>query len=219
MDKKLFADSFSKSLDENFPKYSKYFDFDLRVFCEFNTIIFEINKCQILGFDRATITLTNNLLERLLKLALINNETGIEPIEIEKWNSVFEEPNRKYTSIPLGNSIEKCKKFGLISESEKEFLFNIIRQLMRNGFSHADSSKILADLPDDSKMYQGSFSNPNEIKEVRLNQKVIPFMQAIQMENFAKANANQYFDFVFSLIFKIENRLIEKFKNPACNNV
>jgi len=43
---------------------------------------------------------------------------------------------------------------------------------MRNGFSHADSSKILADLPDDSKMFKGSFSNPNEkLTEINVNQK------------------------------------------------
>ena len=84
---------------------------------------------------------------------------------------------------------------------------------MRNGFSHADSSKILADFPDDSKMFQGSFSNPNEkLKEVNVNQKIIPTFQAIQMENFAKDNSKTYFDFVFHLIFRIEKRLIEKLK-------
>ncbi len=215
MNKELFADSFSKSLNENFPKYSKYFDFDLQVFCELNTLIFEINKCQLLEFHRATITLTNHLLERLLKLALIYNETGISAIETQKWNSTFAEPNKRYSSISLGNSIEINKKLGLISNSEKEFLFNVIRELMRNGFSHADSSKILEDLPDDSEMYQVSFSNPNDIKKVNINQKVIPFMQEIQMENFAKASSNQYFDFVFNLIFRIENRLTEKFEKTS----
>ncbi len=43
---------------------------------------------------------------------------------------------------------------------------------MRNGFSHADSSKILSDLPDETKMFQGSLTNPNEdLKEVSVNQK------------------------------------------------
>lgn len=215
MDKNLFADSFLKSLNENFPKYSKYFDFDLQVFCELNTLLFEINKCQLLEFHRATITLTNHLLEKLLKLALIYNETGIGSIEVENWNSTFEEPNRKYSTIDLGNSIEKSKKLGLITSSEKEFLFNVIRVLMRNGFSHADSSEILKDFPEESKMYQGTISNPNEIKEVILNQKIIPFMQEVQMENFAKASSNLYFDFVFNLIFRIEKRLTEKFKKTS----
>lgn len=213
MEKEIFEKSFIEKLNKNFPDLAKYFDFNLEIFCEFNTLIFEINKCLILEFHRASITLTNNLLERLLKLALINNSIGIRSIPIEQWNDVFNEPNRKYSSISLGNSIEMCKKNGLLSENEKTFLFDIIRELMRNGFSHADSSKILSDLPDESKMYQGSLTNPNEeLKEVSVNQKVIPTFQAIQMEYFAEENAKPYFDFIFNLIFRIEKRLIEKLK-------
>ncbi|SEL53585.1 hypothetical protein SAMN04487910_2748 [Aquimarina amphilecti] len=213
MEKEIFEKSFIEKLNNNFPVFAKYFDFNLKVFCEFNTLIFEINKCLILELNRASITLTNNLLERLLKLALINNETGIGPLPIEKWNDVFSEPNKKYGSIPLGNSIEKCKKLELITTDEKTFLFDTIRQLMRNGFSHADSSKILSDLPDESKMFQGSLINPNEdLKEVRVNQKIIPTFQALQMERFANENAKPYFDFVFKLIFRIEKRLLEKQK-------
>lgn len=211
MEKKVFRESFIKKLDENFPAQSKYFEFNLHVFCEFNTLIFEINKCIILELNRATITLTNHLLERLLKLALIKNETGIDPIPIENWNEIFEEPNRKYNSIPLGNSIELCKKFELITDIEKEYLFTTIRELMRNGFSHSDSSKILKDLPDDSVMYEGDISNPEkELKEVKINQKIMPVFQALQMQNFANENAKSYFDYVFDLIFRIEQRLIHK---------
>jgi len=213
MEKEVFEKSFVEKLNKNFTEFAKYFDFRLKVFCEFNTLIFEINKCLILELNRASITLTNNLLERLLKLALINNETGIGPIPIEKWNDVFSGPNEKYGSIPLGNSIEKCKKLELITAEEKTFLFDTIRELMRNGFSHADSSKILSDLPDESKMLQGSLTNPNEaLKEVSVNQKIIPTFQALQMENFAKENAKPYFDFVFNLIFRMEERLAEKLK-------
>ncbi|SFW36676.1 hypothetical protein [Cellulophaga fucicola] len=213
MEKEIFENSFIDKLNNNFPVFAKYFDFNLKVFCEFNTLIFEINKCLILELDRASITLTNNLLERLLKLALINNETGIGPLPFEKWNDVFSGPNEKYGSIPLGNSIEKCKKLELITAEEKTFLFDTIRELMRNGFSHADSSKILSDLPDETKMFQGSFTNPNEdLKEVSVNQKITPTFQALQMESFAKENAKPYFDFVFNLIFRMEERLIKKFE-------
>jgi hypothetical protein len=213
MNKEVFEKSFTEKLDKNFPELSKYFDFNLEIFCEFNTQIFEINKCLLLEFDRAAITLTNNLLERLLKLALINNEAGIDPIPIENLNKAFYETNKKYGSIDLASSIERCKKFELISDKEKTFMFDTIRVLMRNGFSHSDSSKILSNLPDDSKMFQGDFSNPNrELKEVSINQKIIPTFQAIQMENFAKDNAKIYFAFVFHLIFRIEKRLIEKLK-------
>ena len=213
MNKEVFEKGFKEKIDKNFLELSKYYNFNLEVFCEFNTLIFEVNNCLLLELNRAAITLTNHLLERLLKLALINNETGINPIELQKWNEVFQEPNEKHGKIDLANSIEKCKKFKLISQKEKNFLFNTIRVLMRNGFSHADSSDILASLPDDSKMFQGSLLNPDEkLKEISVNQKIIPTFQAIQMENFATNNAKTYFDFVFYLIFRIEKRLIEKLK-------
>ncbi|MBA4240613.1 MAG: hypothetical protein C0448_07800 [Sphingobacteriaceae bacterium] len=212
MEKELFEKAFIENLDKNFQNRSKYFDFDFYVFGELGGSVFEINKCLILEFYRASITLTNNLLERLLKLALIYDEAGIGPKPVEDWGTIFEEPNKKYSSIPLGNSIEKCMKLDLITENEKIFLFDTIRELMRNGFSHADSTKILNGIPDETAMFQGSFSNPTEVKQITVNQKVVPFIQAIHIENFAKENAANYFDYVFELIKKIDKRLIDKQK-------
>jgi hypothetical protein len=83
---------------------------------------------------------------------------------------------------------------------------------MRNGFSHADSSKILANLSDDTKGFEASILNPTVIKEVSINPKVIPCLQELNMANFAKASAKNYFDFVFRLISRIEKRIIEKQK-------
>lgn len=210
MEKELFEKAFIDSLNKNFQSLSKYFDFEFYVFSELGGTVFEVNKCLILEFYRSSITLTNNLLERLLKLSLIYQEAGIGPKPVEDLASTFEESNRKYSLISLGNSIEKCKKFELITENEKVFLFDTIRELMRNGFSHADSTKILNGLPDETIMFQSSFLNPTEIRPVTLNQKIIPFMQAIHIENFAKENAVIYFDYVYELIKKIDQRLIDR---------
>lgn len=207
-----FKKDFSEKLENNFSEFETYFDTRIEIFFELETLIYEINKCLILEFYRASITLTNHLVERLLKLALIYNETGIGPIPFDQWNSIYEGPNRKYGSIDLGNSIEKCKKLELISDKEKVILFDTIRGLMRNGFSHSDSSKILSHLPDNSKAFEGSLLNPTDIKEVSLNQKIIPCLQEVQMENFAKATAKNYFDFIFRLISLIEKRITERHK-------
>lgn len=210
MEKELFEKAFIDNLKKNFQSRSKYFDFEFYVFSELGGTVFEINKCIMLEFYRASITLTNNLLERLLKLSLIYEEAGIGPKPVEDWVATFEEPNKKYSSIPLGNSIEKCRKVNLITANEKEILFDTIRELMRNGFSHADSAKILNGIPSETKMFQGSFSTPTKIKPVTMNQKIIPFMQAIHIENFAKENAANYFDYIFELIKKIDQRLIDR---------
>lgn len=203
--------NFTECLDENFSSFSKYFEFRTKVFRfrELEPLIFQVNKCLILELHSASITLTNHILERLLKLGLIYFEAGIGAIPIEKWNAIFEEPNRKYSKISLGNSIELLRKFKLITIQEKEFLFDIIRNLMRNEFSHSDPSKILAGLPDETVAFHGNLSGQSGINQISLNQKVIPFIQAEHIEIFAKENSSFYFDYVFILIDKIENRLIE----------
>lgn len=217
MEKELFEKAFHDSLNKNFNGRSKYFDFDFYVFSELGTIIFEINKCLILELHRASITLTNNLLERLPKLALIYNEAGIGPKPADQWGSIFDVPNIKYSSIALGNSIEKCRTLELITEDEKTFLFDTIRDLMRNGFAHADSTKILSGIPAETVMFQGSFSNPSEITPITVKQIAVPFIQAIHIENFAKANAAFYFDFVCNLIKKMDQTFRKKSKRRLTN--
>ena len=154
LEKEDFLNSFIESLNKNFERRSKYFNsFNYEQFTELNSLVIEINKCLILELFRATITLTNHYLERLLKLALIYNESGIGQFSVKDWDEIFNEPCEKYDSKSLGNSIELCKKEGLINEDEKEFLFFKIKEFMRNGFSHADSSKILAGLPEKSTFF------------------------------------------------------------------
>ncbi len=214
MEQIVFEKNFAECLEKNFAKFSKYLEFKTKVFRfrELEPLIFQVHKCLILELHSASITLTNHILERLLKIGLIYNEAGTRPIPVEKWNAIFGEPNRKYSDIPLGNSIELCKKHELITSQEKLFLFDIIREFMRNGFSHADPSKIFAGLPDETVAFHGNFSGNGEINQINLNQKDIPFFQEEQMENFAKENSSIYFDYVFELIDKIENRLIGKQK-------
>ena len=74
MDKKIFEKNFIECLNKNFDIFNKYFDYKYSIFFELSTQIFQITKCLILEMDFAAITLTNNLLERLLKNALIYNQ-------------------------------------------------------------------------------------------------------------------------------------------------
>jgi hypothetical protein len=211
MEKAVFEKAFIDSLNKNFEQHAKYFDYAFYTYPELGTTIFEINKCLILEFYRASITLTNNLLERVLKLGLIYNEAGLGPKPVEKWAQIFSGPNEKYGSISLANSIEKCKKELLITDKEKAVLFDTIRELMRNGFSHADASKIMKGLPDEMTLYQASLDNPTDVQPVAVNQKVIPIFQNLQMDGFAKANAFNYFKYVFHLMKNIDEKLKTKF--------
>lgn len=211
-DRKIFEKHFSESLDKNFSPYLKYLDYKYKVFHELNTSFFEITKCLILGFHKASITLTNHTLERLLKLTLIKNEIGLKPIPIEQWNSVFDEPNRRFGSFDMSKTINLCHSVELINIEEKEILDTFIRKLIRNGFSHGDPKLILNDLPDESIGLVGSLKRPEIFKEVKLNYKIIPALQSAQIDNIAKEYSHQYFVFVFELMVEIEDRLKNKEK-------
>src|SRR5258706_3208394 len=192
MDKGIFEKAFVDSLNENFEKHSKYFDFEFYALTDLGTIIFEVNKCLILKLDKAAITLTNHLLERALKLALIFNETGVGPVPVENWTEIFSGPSKKYNINNLGSSIEQCKKAGLLTQDEKDHLFDTIRVLMRNGFSHADPSEIMKNLPDETPVFVGRLDKPGDIQKVNLDPKVIPTFQSITMDNFAKDISFRY---------------------------
>jgi hypothetical protein len=101
MEKDVFQKAFTEQLDKNFQEYVKYFDFEYKHFFGFSTVLFQVTKCLILELHFAVITLTNHILERLLKEALISKAVGIKPIPTEQWNDVFEGPSKKYSSISL----------------------------------------------------------------------------------------------------------------------
>ena len=207
MDKKNFENFVSFSINQNFDRFKYYFDYKFQIFHDLKSTVYEVVNCLILGYHTAAVTLTNNLLERLLKLSLIYKKVGTGPIPVENWNSVFEGPNEKYGSLMLSDSIIQCRKEGLITESEKEFLFKVIREMLRNGFSHADASKILKDSPDEAVGFIGSLNGKSELVKVELNQKVIPPLQTAQIESFVEENSSDYFDYVFRLLQNLASRL------------
>lgn len=84
MERKIFEKHYLECLDKNHESFQKFFEYRYRVFYELTTTVFEISHCLLLGFHKAGITLTNHFLERLLKIALINNEIGIGAIPINE---------------------------------------------------------------------------------------------------------------------------------------
>lgn len=192
---------------KNFEKNIKYFDFESKLFTEFKPIIYQINNCLILEFFVPALTATNYLVERLLKISLIYNEVKIESVEVEKLNSLYDLPNKKYIKLNFEKSIEKCRILGLINDSEKEFLDKKIRPLIRNSYSHGDPTKITSTLPKKTKAYVGNFSEPGKLEEIEFEKHFIPTFQSQIFDEFAQQNSQIYFDFAFDLIPNIENRI------------
>ena len=127
-------------------------------------------------------------------------------------NIKVEDVLKKFYDVKADSEIKGLYEVRNINDSEKEYLWEIIRECMRNGFSHAESPKILADLPNRKTFFYGKLNNPTALKPIIMNQKKIPTFQAILIEKFAEANAEKYFDFIYNLSLNIEDRLIEKSK-------
>lgn len=212
MSQKEYTNFLADYSQKNFEEFEKYFQFECKVFYELKSVIFEINNCLILELNRAALTLTNFLLERLLKITLIYNEAGIGPLDTKEWNRVYATPHKKCNKLNFGQTIEKCRHLGLIDDGERKYLDEVARNLVRNGFSQADSTKITDKLPKHILAYQSTFDNPTKIEEITFERAIIPTFQAEIMRDFAQINAKIYFKFAYNLIPNIEKKL-EYFKN------
>jgi len=207
MSKEDYRNFLTEHTDKNFDDFEKYFQLECKVFFELKSVIYEINNCLILELNRAALTLTNFLLERLLKITLVYNETGIGPLDTKEWNKVYALPHKKYNKLNFGQTIEKCRNLGLIDDNERKFLDEIARNMIRNGFSHADATKITDKLPKNITAYQSTLSNPTKIEEITFERGIIPTFQAETMRDFANMNAKVYFKFSYNLILNIEKKL------------
>jgi len=202
---------FNDGLDKNFDILKEYLSFySVTIFKELEQNIFQNIQCLIVEAYSASITLTNHMLERLLKLALIQNEIGLNPVKISDWNETYKNTH-EYSEMVLADTIKLCHTNCLINEEQVKYLTEMRKQF-RNGFSHYDPTKILSDHKETTDIH---FPNvdPNKAYDIEVNIKQIPVLQDYYVKKFAKENALEYFDYVFHLIIRIEKKLREKHYN------
>lgn len=113
---------------------------------EIDPIRHEISLCLMFGLNQAAITLTNHLLENLLKTTLIvyYSKDKFPKDSKDKVDDLVEmtrEAREKYGEMALGDCINNVRKAGLIDKKQQNFLHEI-RDAFRNAFSHADKEKI-----------------------------------------------------------------------------
>ena len=207
MTKQDYLKFLERTFKHNFDRESKYFEFDSKLFSELKPLIYQINYCLILELHIPALTATNYLIERLLKIALIYNEVRNISVDITQLNSLYDLPNKKYIKLTLEKSIEKCRAFGLIDDAEKEFLNEKIRPLIRNSYSHGNSTIISKTLPQEAIAYVGSFSEPSKLEEITFEKHFIPTFQSQLFDDFARQNSQIYFDFAYALISNIERKI------------
>lgn len=208
LNSKYYRQIFEEGMNERFPELSHYLHHPIFVFTELEPKIREIISCLIMGAYSASITLTNHVLERLLKLALIIDTVGLERIRVDDWNSVYSEVD-SINSENLYNTINMCKKCNLICEEEKEQL-HYLRESIRNGFSHSDPKQIFKN-DVDTKTFVFNAPNPENNKSIELNFKSIPMLQCVYTNQFAQENAEYFFGVVFEVMYNIQKRIRTKY--------
>lgn len=139
----IFIEKFIKELNTNISNnyniVADAFENDY-LWPEVDPVRNEICKCIICGFYQASVTLTNHLLESVLKKALIINEASKNKTEQSDITNVFDEATKKYANKDLDFTINQACRKGLIDKDEKNTLHKF-REQYRNAFSHADPLK------------------------------------------------------------------------------
>lgn len=208
--RQILEETFQNGLLENFDNF-KYILRENRFyyFKELESNIWQIAICLIVKAYSASITLTNHVLERTLKLALIQKKSGI-PKNFTNWNKNYES-SHKYSSWTMENTVAESKILGIITEEQVENLTEF-RRSMRNGFSNYDPTKILKDSNDIKEMTIKSLESKVD-KNISFNFKKIPMLQNAYVNMFAEENAEFYFDYVIQIIEHIERHFKTEYYN------
>ena len=226
--KKSFKEYFSKRIDENFSTIEKFVNHDLHELCALNSIKFEILNCLILGLYQSSITATNHLLERTLKLSLIKLESqGVNYSDIEKYTRVMNHVHKQYDHLYIHQTLKNNRNKGLITAEEFEYLSEVSKT-MRDAYSHAQTLIINKEVP---SHFTGFKFNLEDIKEslkkgekIKDGEKInipntSPAISQYFQENVSKNKALIYFENVYNVIVNIENRLRKKKLNQLTTTV
>jgi hypothetical protein len=213
--KELMLNEVKEKFERNFDSKKNHYLFTsgLFYFKELETYIIENIKCLILEYFSASITLSNLILERMLKLALIQYEVGIVD-KVEDWNSNYKK-GENFHNLKLWESIKECHNRGLIDDYQKEKL-NYYREIIRNGFSHFDTTQIFK-YEEETKPIVIQNLHKEKIEEIDINFKIIPVLQTVYTNKFAVNNAEEYFDYIMNTKRHLERYFLKKYYNE--NNI
>lgn len=181
---------------------------------EIDPIRYEVALCLIFGLYQAAITLSNHLLESLLKYALIYHhalqhkkpEDDIRGRAIEALNDWPAEGKSRYANKNLDFTINQACKIGLISKEQKGKLHQI-RKAYRNAFCHADKEKLFGDAttPIEAIRLEGD----QMMCEPPVDARIADFLigQGVFQAAYAEQNARPYFLYVDGLARQIISKL------------
>lgn len=171
----------------------------------------EICTCLITGCSQASITLTNHLLEKSLKIFLFHVEpTSQNYTDAEEIEKHFKEMNRIYGGKDLSDTINNCCSKGLITREQKNILHGY-RDQFRNAFGHAEPNKIFGQTEKEVIVFN-PFIHSKVPEPVKVKVADFPFLHDHQQKEIAEENCGKYFEYVDRLIKSVLPKL---FKMPS----
>ncbi|SHL25225.1 hypothetical protein [Myroides odoratimimus] len=216
MEKELYIKHLTDNINNNFDKYQSYLDSrDLYSFCSLKTLINENIHCLLLNNHIASICVTNHILERFVKLSIIEHGTaGLNYSNDELYNTALLE-SYNFDDKVLSKTLLQLKNIGLITDIEYNHLDNF-RDNYRNPYSHSDTKNIIQD-PSTIKgrMYSiedfKNITNKIELENIQYEEKTIstfsPAMAQLSIQEHAIDNAFNYFKEVFNIMIIVDKRL------------
>ena len=185
---------------------------------ELQTIKHQICICITFGLDIAAMTLTNHLLEKFLKLALIYNDSLKNKSEMDLDSEfalieLIKKFTSKYDDKVLFETIKLASKNDLINDEEKIQLEKM-RVFFRNPYSHAHREKTYRGAKIGVTEIKGTdailkFLDGKEDELPKSQEKLVdlPFGDFIYSNNFAELDCIPYLIELDIIIRSVESKL------------
>ena len=175
-------------------------------------IIEEIANCLYLRITAASVTLTNHLLETMVKFTLAYADSRCRPIgKDEKFEDYLAENLNKFMGLELGKNIEKLYEYGIINEKEKKRL-RLLKKEYRNPFSHASNNDELRKketLIAEVSLSEVSKFEGKEIPTRNIKVTGNPYLLINARMEVFKNNALGYFCEIMSFLKMFDNKLTQ----------
>lgn len=167
----------------------------------------EISKCLICDLCQASIALTNHLMEKFLKIIVIDADVKQRIKEKVDLNqdvdifSIYKPSLDKYDGCDLYKTLNEAKERSLLTENQYGRLIDLKNEF-RNPYSHAQISKISKDQTVDVAVVNvDSVNNASDIRRVSVVD--IPIIQGIAQSIQSKVDAYKYFQILDSIIREV----------------
>ena len=162
----------------------------LNVLSSLSSDIQEICDCFFLKKYMAALTLTNLLLETMVKLTLVYHESDGRTLDDGyEFENIYEYELNKYGSKTLGENIKALYKKGIITADGRDRLLDL-KDLFRNPYSHGSNNPYIESAT--TTIYKGQLGS-NTIKECKVPVTGNPNLLLDARRTFVKRKGLSYF--------------------------